>query len=203
MARIAHRLGRLARPGNPQGHGGALPSLWLFTDPVRLPDPLAAAAALPPGSGVVLRTFGRPDVEALAPALAALARRRGLVLLVGEDARLAARIGAHGVHLPQRKLPDLARLRARHPRWRLSVAAHGMAALHRAERAGADAAFLSSAFASASPSAGAPVGPTRMASMARHVALPVYALGGVTAMTARRLVDVGVAGIAAVEALRT
>ncbi|MCQ4163077.1 hypothetical protein NON00_24600, partial [Roseomonas sp. GC11] len=34
---------------------GWLPRLWLFSDPVRLPDPRAAAAALPRGAGVVAR----------------------------------------------------------------------------------------------------------------------------------------------------
>ena len=181
----------------------ALPSLWLFTDPERLPDPLAAAAALPRGSGVVLRTFGRPQVEALAPALAAMARRRELLLLIGEDATLAARIGAHGVHLPQRRIYELARLRARHPRWRLTVAAHDTAALLRAQDAGADAVFLSAAFPSTSPSASAPLGANRLAAMVRGLDLPVYALGGVTAVTARRLLGSGIAGVAAVDALRT
>ncbi|MBE7217667.1 MAG: thiamine phosphate synthase [Caulobacteraceae bacterium] len=151
----------------------------------------------------MLRTFGRPDVVQLAPALAALARRRGLVLLVGEDATLAAQVGARGVHLPQRRWRDLARLRLRHPGWWLTLAAHDSAALRRARACGADAAFLSPAFPSASASAGAPLGPCRFAGMARSGGLPIYALGGVTARTAHRLVDTGVAGLAAVEALRT
>jgi len=67
LARTAAAVGRSAAGRKP-----GWPSLWLFTDPDRTPDRLAAAAGLPAGAGVVLRTFGRPDVEALAPALRGL-----------------------------------------------------------------------------------------------------------------------------------
>ncbi len=180
-----------------------LPDLWLFTDPDRTPDPLAVAGRLPRGAGVVLRTFGRREVEAIAPALAALARRRGLVLLVGADAALAAHISADGVHLPERRVGDLTALRARRPGWIVTAAAHDGRALARAACAGADAAFLSPAFASASASAGAPLGPLRFAGLARRARLPVYALGGVDSVGARRLFGAGAAGVAAVDAFRT
>ncbi|HEY4254074.1 MAG TPA: thiamine phosphate synthase, partial [Roseomonas sp.] len=73
------------------------PRLWLFTDPVRLPDPLAAAARLPRGAGVVARGLA-PGMLA---ALARLARRRGLVLMVAGDGRTALRLRA-GLHVPER-----------------------------------------------------------------------------------------------------
>ena len=65
--------------------GSSLPALLLMTDEARLADPLPAANALPAGSGIILRHYGAPERAALARCLAAIARRRGLVLLVGED----------------------------------------------------------------------------------------------------------------------
>jgi thiamine-phosphate pyrophosphorylase len=56
-------------------------------------------------------------------------------------------------------------------------------------------------FASASPSAGRPLGALGFAALARGAGLPVYALGGVNAATARLLARSGAAGLAAVEAL--
>ncbi len=198
LERIARRLG--ARGAARKG-ARRLPTLWLFTDPDRTPDPAAAAARLPRGAGVVFRGFGRADAEARAREVATVARRRGLVLLVGLDARLAARVGAAGVHLPERALRLAPHLRRSRPDWIVTVAAHGPRALASAQRAGVDAVFLSAAFASRSPSAGAALGSVRLARLARSVRTPVVALGGVGAGTARRTAGAGVYGLAAVEAL--
>ena len=72
-------------------------ALWLVTDAVRMPDPLATAARLPRGAGVLARGLA-PQMLA---ALARLARCRGLVLLVGGDGRAALRHRA-GLHVPER-----------------------------------------------------------------------------------------------------
>lgn len=193
LARIAAALGRAAPRAKP-----GWPTLWLFTDPDRTPDVLAAAAALPRGAGVVLRTFGRPEPEALAPALRRLTRARGLVLLIGADEGLAASCAADGLHLPERSVSHLPRLRAKRPGWRLTTAAHSAAALRRAARLGADAAFLSPVLPSLSPSAGPPLGGAKASAWVRGAALPVYGLGGIDADTARHLIGTGLAGVAGV-----
>jgi thiamine-phosphate pyrophosphorylase len=92
-------------------------------------------------------------------------------------------------------------VRARRPRWLVTGAAHSAVALVRAGRTGLDAAFLSPVFPSRSPSAVRPLGPLRFARLASAARLPVYALGGVSARTARRLESTHAAGLAAVEAL--
>jgi thiamine-phosphate pyrophosphorylase len=159
------------------------------------------AATLPRGSAIVFRAFGAADAQAQGLRLRAVARARGLRLLVGADAILAARIGADGVHLPER-LAGRAR-RIRRPGWIVTCAAHSLAAVRRAKAAGADAVVVSAIFPSDSPSAGGPIGPLRLASIARQAGLPVYALGGINNKTARRLLDAGVVGLAAVDGLRT
>ena len=178
--------------------GGRVPALAFVIDPDRTPDPLAVAESLPRDSAVVFRGFGR--LEAVAHALAQVARRRRLVLLVGADPRLAAGVGAQGVHLPERLLHLAPRLRRAHPGWRLTGAVHSAAALKRAERFGLDAVLLSPVFPSRSPSAGRPLGPLRFARLVRDARLPVLALGGVDGPRSRRLRRSGAAGVAAVEA---
>jgi thiamine-phosphate pyrophosphorylase len=197
MARTAACLGRRAALRKP------LPALLFFTDPVRTPDPCAVARRLPRGSGVVYRSFGAPDAQDVAARLLAIARRQGLVLLIGADAGLAARVGAHGVHLPERQAHRAQGLKARYPAWIVTTAAHSLRAARRALASGGDAAVVSVAFPSASPSAGRPMGPIRLAALTRAAKGPVYALGGVNDETARRLLPTGMVGLAAVDGLRT
>lgn len=193
MARTAQALGRRARGRKP------LPPLLFFTDPARTPDIEAAARHLPRGSAIIYRAFGATDALERAVALRKIARQRGLVLLIGADASLAARSGADGVHLPERLAG-----RARHlkrPGWIVTTAAHNLMAARAGLAAGADAVVVSAIFPSNSPSAGAPMGPVRLARLVREAGGPVYALGGINNKTARRLLPAGLVGLAAVEAL--
>jgi len=180
-----------------------LPRLLLFTDPARTPDLEALAAALPPGAALVYRAFGEPDAEPVARRLLERVRARRGLLLIGADAALAARVGADGVHLPERAAGRARALKAVRPRWVVTAAAHSPAAVRRARAAGADAAVVSAVFPSRSPSAGAPIGPLRLAQIARRGGLPVYALGGVGDATAGRLRSLPLAGFAAVDGFRT
>ncbi len=159
------------------------PTLWLFTDPARLPDPLAAIAALPPGlSGVVLRD---EPVAARAVAIARLCRARRIALVVAAAPGLAARLHA-GVHLRRgaRALP--AAPRSPGGGW-ITASAHDRAELVRARRAGADLVFLSPAFPTASHPGAPALGPVRWAALARGAGLPVIALGGVCGRRLRAL----------------
>ncbi len=195
LAEQARRLN--PRPGR---RPGGSPAVVLLTDP-RLPDALAAAAALPAGSAVVLRHYDDPGRAELGRRLSALCRARRLLFLVAGDVRLAAALRADGLHLPE----GLARTSARQLAWLrarggwLSVAAHSAPALRRARRLGADWALLSPVFATASHPGAPSLGPRRFAALARGAGLPVLALGGVTAANAGRLR--GAAGVAAVSGL--
>jgi len=149
----------------------------------------------------VFRAFGAADAMAQGLRLKAIARSRGLVLLVGADAALARRLDADGLHLPERMAGQVRRLRR--PGWIVTCAAHSLAAARRAKAAGADAAVVSAVFPSASPSAGPPIGPVRLAGLVRRAGLPVYGLGGIDNKKARRLLDAGLVGLAAVDGFRT
>ena len=180
--------------------GSALPALILMTDEVRLADPLPAARALPAGSAIILRHYGVPERATLARGLAAIARRRRLVLLVGEDPVLARRVGAAGVHLPERAIR-----RARTVRWQrdwlVTAAVHSHAALVSAAACGADAALLSPVFATASHPDQRALGLQRFAALAQASPVPVYALGGIGRAHASLLRGSGAVGIAGIGGL--
>lgn len=193
LSRTAARLRPCLARGKP------LPNLLFFTDPVRTPDPERVAERLPAGAAVVFRAFGAPDAVERGLRLREIARRRGLLLLVGADEILALEVQADGLHLPERLAADLTRLRVAHPDWLITIAAHGEAA---AKAGGAaDALVVSPIFPSQSPSAGAPLGVEGLEKIIAAVTTPIYALGGVRADTVARLSDTGIVGIAAVEAL--
>jgi thiamine-phosphate pyrophosphorylase len=195
IRRAAAALGRQARPRRPW------PSLWFLTDPRRTPDPLAVVERLPRGSGVIFRGFGAADASEVARALRRATRRRGLVLLIAQDWRLAAATGADGVHLPQRWMGLAPRLRRARRGWLITGAAHNASAVVAGGRLKLDALLVSPVFASRSPSAGAPLGPVRFAALARLAKVPVIALGGINSITAPRLAASGAAGLAAIDGL--
>ena len=183
-----------------QAAGSSLPALVLMTDDERLADPFPAARALPAGSAIILRHYGAPERASLARRLAEVARRRGLLLLVGEDPALARRVGAAGVHLPERAIGRAGMVRW-HRDWLITAAAHSQTALRAAAAAGADAALLSPIFATASHPGARPLGLHRFAALARQSPLPVYALGGIDRARAQLLQGSGAVGIAGIGGL--
>ncbi|MGR4862865.1 thiamine phosphate synthase [Caulobacter sp. LARHSG274] len=195
LSRTAARFGPWLVRGKP------LPTLMFFTDPQRAPDPERVAERLPSGAAVVFRAFGAPDALIQGLRLRAITARRGLLLLVGADTELAMQVEADGLHLPQRMAGELPAVRAGHPDWLITVAAHDPDAARIGAAAGADALVASPVFASRSPSAGRPVGLEGLKAIVEAVETPVYALGGVRADTVERLLGSGIVGIAAVEAL--
>ncbi len=198
---MARTLAEVARRLN-LGHA-PLPALILMTDERRLADPLPAAARLPRGAAVILRHYAAADRPALVRELAALCRRRGLLLLVAGDLGLARAVGAQGIHLPGHRLRrgPVCRPGARRPGWLVTAAAHSPADFARARRAGADAVLLSPVFQTASHPGMPALGPLRFALWCRAARLPVYALGGIATGCANRLLGSGAVGIAGIGGL--
>lgn len=182
------------------GERKLLPACILIADSARLGDPEAAIAALPRGSAVILRDYGAPDRPPRAARLAGLCRRHRLRLLVAGDPRLALAVGAAGLHLPEGlvRSGDRRWRLWRKPGWLVTAAAHSPAAIARARRAGVDAVLLSPVFATESHPGAASLGPLAFAAWTRTAGVPVYALGGMTAATTRRLSGSGAAGVAAI-----
>lgn len=177
----------------------ALPPLLVFTDPRRLSRPWEVAACLPAGAGLVYRAFGAPDAIEVAMHLREITQERGVVLLIGRDADLADRVGADGVHLPERALSAAYALGGRRPHWLLTGAVHSIDAA--AQARDLDAVVLSPIFRAGGESAAKPaLGLPNLVTACRGTGTPVYALGGIDADRAESLSNSGAWGIAGVEA---
>ncbi len=154
-----------------------IPRLWLMTDE-RIGEALwDALERLPRGGGVVFRHYGLPSGErrALFERVAAVARRRGLVLVrAGVDSLGRGEAGVHG--RGRRSRPGLR-----------TLSAHNRKELIASIRAGADAVFVSPAFATRSHVSARPLGRVRFGLMIAGCPVPVIALGGMTAARAKGL----------------
>jgi thiamine-phosphate pyrophosphorylase len=185
LARAAHRLAA----------GSRLPALILMTDDARQPDPLAAALALPNSGMVIVRSRDarRRAEQAL------LLKQIGAPFLIADDPWLAASVGADGIHLPEARAKDAVHWRARRPDWIITAAAHSLSAC--AQSGQADAVLLSPIFPTQSHPTGKYLGVARARLIASASPVPVYALGGIDAVTVARLDDSAFIGIAAISAL--
>ncbi len=204
LADMARRLNLRNHPRATEETGTHrnLPPLILMTDVHRLADPAIAVSVLPEGSAVILRHTDRRELADLARRLRPLCSARRVRLLIAGEPRLAMTLGADGIHLSETLLRSG---RGNWRRWRhnrlVTAAAHSPTALALAWRAGVDAVLLSPVFGTASHPDVAPLGVLRFAAWCRTSPLPVYALGGVTARTARRLTASGAVGIAGIEGM--
>ncbi|MFN3959192.1 MAG: thiamine phosphate synthase [Parvularculaceae bacterium] len=184
-----------------QASGALAPfSLAFMTDGRRIADPEPVLRALPAGSAVIFRDYDHSRRAAIARRFLSICRGRGVLFLVAGDQRLAAAVGADGVHWPAGG--RTADVRARAPGL-VSVACHGAADLARARRLGADVALLSPVFPTRSHQEAEHLGPARFLAIAAASPLPVLALGGVDATNAALLDGRNVAGLAAIGAFVT
>lgn len=193
LARVATAVSPRARP---------LPPLLFFTDPTRTPRPWETAARLPAGAAVVFRHFGAADALETGLRLRAATKDAGVRLLVGLDADLAERIGADGVHLPERALSAAYALSGRRPDWLLTGAVHSLAAAKTVRDL--DALVFSPVFPAGGASAAkAALGIDGFKVLAAIAPCPVYALGGISAANAAALIESGACGFAGVDAVQT
>ncbi len=197
---LAREAGKVSRAdGRP---ALKLPPLLFFTDPDRTPRPWETAARLPAGSGVVFRHFGRDDAYDTAQRLREATAGRDGLLLIGLDAELAERVGADGVHLPERALDQAEVLSTARPDWRITGAVHRLQGLEAASEV--DAVIVSPIFQAGGTSSGKiPLGLPGLTKFVRASGVPVYALGGIDGINARSLIGSGVCGLAGVAAIQS
>ncbi|MFY9292737.1 MAG: thiamine phosphate synthase [Methylorubrum rhodinum] len=182
----------------------ALPPLLVVTDRHGAHRPLAETvrAAVAGGARFVWlrdRDLDREARRALALDFLAALTPLGGHLVIGADIALAAKTGAHGVHLGGTAGPrGIAQARAAlGPDALIGVSAHGPEEVAAAAEAGADYATLSPIFSTASkPGYGPALGLSALEAC-RTLPIPVFALGGIDANNASICLDAGAAGIAA------
>jgi thiamine-phosphate pyrophosphorylase len=195
--------------------GAHPPRVMLVTDPAFADEQTercvaAVAAALPPGAFVVqLRDKERAEgsLRLFAWQLRVVTRAHGAWLVVNGRPELARDVGAEGVHLGGGVgTAAHARRVLTRPSW-ISMAAHSDQDVARARAEGADAVLVSPVFSTESRTPDgdrkAPRGLDCLRT-ARRVAGPdlqIYALGGVTAASARACSASGADGVAVRRAL--
>ncbi|MES2700773.1 MAG: thiamine phosphate synthase [Pseudomonadota bacterium] len=159
------------------------PAVWLLSDARNDAALERALKRLPRGSGFVFRHYHLPEPERLARfrQLQRIARARGHVVVLADSALTAREWGADGVYgAPLALWPrrgDLLQL----------ATAHSLRELAQAARKGADAVLLSPAFATRTHPGAPFLGAVRLRMLAARSPVPVIALGGMNAQTARRL----------------
>ncbi len=172
-----------------------LPRLWMMTDERQGRGLWAVLDRLPAGAGVVFRHYS-PEESArrrLFDEVAAVARRKGLLLMLGGEPELAAAWGADGSHGLRGGAPSA-------PGLLRSAGVHDLDELKAAKSAGADLVFVSPVFPTRSHPGAPALGPKGFQAIASQAGVPVIALGGMDAAKAETLGGLNMYGWAAIDA---
>lgn len=144
---------------------------------------------------VCLRDKSTPNYASLALATVSLVQKRGIKVLLHQDFKLAAVLGADGVHLPSDA--KHCTQEAKHLGLHVIVSTHTLEEALYAQAQGADAITFSPIFAS--PGKGAPVGLEKLKEIVGILSLDVFALGGiVTNEHVRLCAQTGASGFASI-----
>ena len=172
-----------------------VPTVWLMTDERADATLEAALRRLPRGAGIVFRHYTLAPVERRRrfEQVQSIARARGLILILAGERRDAIGWRADGWHSgTPHSLPMRTRLR--------TAAAHNLRESIAARRVGSDIVFVSPVFETRSHPGARSLGPLRFGRIATSSGTIVIALGGMNARRHRRLVQLGAAGWAAIDA---
>lgn len=146
---------------------------------------------------------GRELLQLAREVIAALkaARARAQVVINDRlDIALAAK--AAGVHLPSDGLPIRGVRERVGARFLVGRSVHSLAEARQAEKEKADYVFFGPVFETPSKAAfGPPQGAEALRKIAASIRIPVWAIGGINADTARELAGIPIAGVAAISAL--
>jgi thiamine-phosphate pyrophosphorylase len=138
----------------------------------------------------------------LGRALLAITRAAGVPLIVNDRVDVALAIEADGVHVGQEDMPAALTRRLIGPHRILGVSAATVAEAEQAVRDGADYLGVGDVYGTPSkPDAGPPIGLEGLAAIARAVAIPVVAIGGITPENAAATIDAGAVGVAVISAI--
>jgi thiamine-phosphate pyrophosphorylase len=180
--------------------------LHVLTDPRGGPAALAAVtAAVAAGARVVqVRVKGRTDRELhdFARSVVGLCAAAGATCLVNDRVDVALAVGADGTHLGADDLPVAAARRVAGPGHLIGGTARDPQRARQLVAEGADYLGVGPAYPTTTKT-GLPdaLGPAGVGAVAAAVAVPVIAIGGVTADRIADLLAVGAAGVAVVGAV--
>jgi thiamine-phosphate pyrophosphorylase len=131
----------------------------------------------------------------LASTLRRITLQHGATLLINDRADVAWAVEADGVVVPELGLP-IEVVRKLHAKWLIAKSVHDVAGAKAAEQSGADFLIFGHVFKTASKPNVAPRGLEALKAIAEQVKIPVFAIGGITAQTARQCLENGAFGVA-------
>ncbi len=177
--------------------------LYVITDRHRCaPTPLIEVISELLDAGVTAIQLREKDLNSdelmrLAQPIADLCRNYKAKLFVNTDTRVAATVGAAGVHLPA-NAASVSSVKAQiGANFSIGCSVHTFAEAGKRETEGADFLTYSPIYLTASkPGYGPPVGVENLTKLVGRVKLPIFALGGITPARASECLLAGAFGIA-------
>ncbi|MGH7572738.1 MAG: thiamine phosphate synthase [Gemmatimonadota bacterium] len=183
-----------------------------FVHDARTAGPPARLWAMPDGAWsrvdlVQVRGKGLSagELESLARGWIARLAAVGPGVIVNDRLDVALAAGAHGVHLGPDDLPPVVARELAPPGFLIGVSTHGRRELLAAQEAGADYAGLGAFFPTRTKPGASRLDPVagKVAKPVPGLEIPVLAIGGITAATLPRVLDMGVAtGVAVSSAIQ-
>ena len=150
------------------------------------------------------KTWSDDDIAAIARRVLPLTRAAGVPLIINDHVELARRVGADGVHLGQEDLESMPVSAAR-AQLGLSalvgVSTHSLAQARAAEALAPDYIGIGPLFATGTKPGVAPIGLGTLGDVARQVALPAFAIGGITLQSLPEIIRNGGLRVAVVSAI--
>lgn len=169
-------------------------------------DPLAIARAALDGGAGMLQLRAKATLSdrahlALAEEMRRLAHAAGALFIVNDRADVARAARADGVHVGQDDLPVPAARRVVGRRALVGCSTHDVDEALAAQAAGADYLGVGAMFPSGSKLDTRPSGPATLARVRAAVALPLVAIGGITAANVGAVVAAGADAVAVIGAV--
>ena len=130
--------------------------------------------------------------------LLALCRSHGVPLIINDDAELAKKVGADGVHVGQSDLATQEARRILGPQAIIGVTARTVEQARAAQAAGADYLGSGAVFGTSSKSDARPLSREELRAICAAVTIPVVAIGGIHAGNVLALCGCGQAGVAVI-----
>ncbi len=181
--------------------------LMLITDRRRSTRPITKTVEMALAGGVDAVQLRERDMSArelhdLASKLRAITREAGAALIVNQRLDVALAVGADGVHLGWRSLNPADVRRLAGEKFLIGMSCHDGPQIHGAEEARVNYALLGPVFHTPSKEGLAyPIGLGPLKSLVSAAKIPILALGGITPENAAKVMETGVAGLAAISAL--
>ena len=168
-----------------------------MTDFVRGPSPIDLIERLPKNAGLIFRHYDAPDRHRLAGNVVKICRNRDILCFIAGDIQLATDLKADGIHLPEHQLrrPTYGLPHFKQAGGLVTAATHSLSTGLLAQKQGVDGVFISPVFATKSHAGAHHLGLMRFAQIARHLHIPIFALGGVNKTQTTQLKNAGAYGL--------